>query len=75
MVNGEAIGHFKAQRRPDDNGADPDALNTYDICIDDYGVYEDDGTVTRPSSRSTFSIEHHYGDGAWELVRKAIGRR
>lgn len=61
QVNGKHIGYFTAVRIEGDD--QPDTVNTYEVeIIDPAGeVYTRCGEV-----------EHRYGDGAWELIRKSI---
>lgn len=56
-INGIAIGHFNARRIA--GGTNPDDINTYDV------------KFTQTGLMSQFRIDHRYGDGAWELVRKS----
>jgi len=65
-VNNEIVGAFEAQRmvaieQLGQPVTDPDAVHKYSITI-----WDED------NNREMFSIHHRYGDGAWELVRKAL---
>lgn len=57
-INDAAIGYFEAVRIA--GGANPDDLNTYRIALR--------GSVGRWDGE----VQHRYGDGAWELVRKVL---
>ena len=61
LVNGTAIGALYAVRTA--GGTDPDDENTYTVEI---------RTETPTLKVQTFTLVHRYGDGAWELVRKAL---
>lgn len=57
-INDVAIGYFEAVRIA--GGTAPDDLNTYRIALR--------GSVGRWDGE----VQHRYGDGAWELVRKVL---
>ncbi len=65
MVNYDIVGFFRAVRI--EGGTEPDDLNTYQVDIMQHG-----GPAGIPFRTWGFTIEHRYGDGAWELVRKCI---
>lgn len=60
-INGQQIGHFQAVRIS--GTTDPDSINTYSVIT----VNFTDGPIGRHTT-----VEHRYGDGAWELIRKSL---
>ncbi|ASN69251.1 hypothetical protein 7S3_73 [uncultured Caudovirales phage] len=63
MVNGTRIGHLYAVRT--EGGANADDINTYQVEI----------MTESPRRVDSIILTHRYGDGAWELVRKALEER
>lgn len=63
-VNDEVIGHFSATRIW--GGTEPDDINVYS--------YEVVRNVVPVSEQKAYSgqVQHRYGDGALELLRKAL---
>ncbi|WP_280485417.1 hypothetical protein [Nocardia cyriacigeorgica] len=62
LINGLTIGNFYAVRV--EGEAEADSINTYDVEIE--------GGM---SDRWRENVQHRYGDGAWELVRKALEQK
>jgi len=63
-VNDGPIGYVSAQRMS--GGERDDDINNYDVNIVKYGV---EGTR---ATRTNLTVSHRYGDGAFELIRKAL---
>lgn len=72
MVNHETIGQFDAQRIADmtmpNPGTEPDSINRYNVDLW-RGL-----DTEKPYHHELFKVDHRYGDGAWELVRKSIAQ-
>jgi len=62
-VNDMAIGALTMQRI--EGGTDPDNINTYKVELNYSPV---------PGDWERFEVQHRYGDGAWVLVHKALGK-
>lgn len=57
MVNSETIGRMAIQRKAPLGKIGDDDIGVYDVTVD---------------GQFAARLEHRYGDGAWELARKAI---
>ena len=66
-INDRIIGHIDIIRQDDDhsNGRNPDGMNEYRA-----EVYE--GTKYNMQLKFSYHLQHRYGDGAFELVRKVL---
>lgn len=64
-INDRIIGHIDIIRQDDESGRDKDAMNTYRA-----EVYE--GKKFDMQLKGSFFLQHRYGDGAIELVRKVL---
>ena len=65
FVNDRKIGVVTAIRREGDNN--PDSINVYEYEVDRYN-----GNIHMVLARGT--LDHRYGDGAFELMRKILSK-